>query len=206
MRCPAVRLELPYLFPPIPPENEVKRKQRKPSRNNLYLPPWAAYSSIPSASSNAEACSSSTSIPSLSPDAPSSGRGLVGEGAAEACSSSTSIPSLSPGTASSGGDPGGEGATEASSPRRGGGDDDIRPSASCLASPLLGHTFACAEWGPRQLTHLATTCAHAVPWPTKHPSTGHLCLSVWCLQAHSVQRAFRVQRASMWPHLLQRPH
>ena len=49
------------------------------------------------------------------------------------------------------------------------------PLAACLASRFLGHTSACAKWEPRQLTHLATTCAHALPLPDEHLSTEHLC-------------------------------
>ena len=81
-------------------------------------------------------------------------------------------------------------------PRRGGGDGHLHLLASRLASLFLRHTLACAKWGPQQLMHLATTCAHAFPLPAKHPSTGHLCLSVWRSPAASISGA----AASMWPH------
>ena len=54
-------------FPPYCRKKETKEKQKKYSKYNLYLPPGAAYSFIPSASPDAEACSSSAPISSLSP-------------------------------------------------------------------------------------------------------------------------------------------
>ena len=50
MWSPAVIVGLTCLLSPMPPEKQLKRKQRKSSKN-LYLPPGAAYSPIPSASS-----------------------------------------------------------------------------------------------------------------------------------------------------------
>ena len=75
-----------------------------------------------------------------------------------------------------------------------------------LGLPLpWAHVRVC-KVGATAVHALGATCAHAFPLPAKHSSTGHLCLSVWCSHAHSVQRASRVQWASIWPNIPQRPH
>ena len=54
------------------------------------------------------------------------------------------------------------------------GGEGLHPLAIRWTSLLWLQASARAPWGPPQLAHLVIPCAHWLPLPTLHPSTGHL--------------------------------